>query len=281
MPTPFRPFAEALTSAARGSRLPASAELDPFRPVLGRLVPEWRPPQGTPGEESPVFLGEAVLRLLRVLSPQAGGVLVLEDLHWADRETLALLEYLADNLAAERVLCVATLRDEGGDAAALASALAARGSAAVLPLGRLDPAAMARMARACLDAADLPDTVQAVVAERAEGIPFLVEEVLAGLVGEGALTERDGRWRAANLIAPGVPATFADAVRRRLDTVGSGFPARHRRRRGAGPPFRLGAAQPGHRPGRPGRGGGAAGRCGPAADRGGAGELPVPARADP
>ena len=220
VPTPFRPFAEALTSAGRAGRLPASAELDPFRPVLGRLVPEWRQPQGTPGEESLVFLGEAVLRLLRALSPQAGCVLVLEDLHWADRETLALLEYLADNLAAERVLCVATLRAEGGDAAALASALAARGSAAVLALGRLDPAAMARMAQACLDA-DLPDAVHAVVAERAEGIPFLVEEVLAGLVGEGALTERDGRWRAADLAAPGVPATFADAVRRRLDTVGA------------------------------------------------------------
>ena len=108
-PTPFRPFAEALTSAGRAGRLPASEELDPFRPVLGRLIPEWRPPQPAPGEESPVFLGEAVLRLLRALAPRAGCVLVLEDLHWADRETLALLEYLADNLAAERVLCLATL----------------------------------------------------------------------------------------------------------------------------------------------------------------------------
>ena len=224
VPTPFRPFAEALTSAGRAGRLPASAELDPFRPVLGRLVPEWRQPQGTPGEESLVFLGEAVLRLLRALAPQAGCVIVLEDLHWADRETLALLEYLADNVAAEPLLCVATLRDEGPgmagtQASALASALAARGSAAVLPLARLDLAAMADMARACLDAADLPDVVHAVVAERAEGIPFLVEEVLAGLVGEGALTERDGRWRSADLATPGVPATFADAVRRRLDTV--------------------------------------------------------------
>ena len=42
-------------------------------------------------------------------------MLVLEDLHWADQETLALLEYLADNLAAERVLCLATLREEGGE----------------------------------------------------------------------------------------------------------------------------------------------------------------------
>jgi DNA-binding CsgD family transcriptional regulator len=219
VPTPYRPFAEALTSAGRAGRLPVSGELDPFRPVLGRLVPEWRLPQGPPADESPVFLGEALLRLLRVLSPQAGCVLVLEDLHWADQETLALLEYLADNLATERVVCVATLRDEGGGAAALASALSARGSAAVLPLARLDPLAMAQMARACLGAADLPDEVHAVVAERAEGIPFLVEEVLAGLVGEGALTERDGRWQASDLVAAGVPATFADTVRRRLDSV--------------------------------------------------------------
>ena len=220
-PTPFRPFAEALTSAGRAGRLPAGEELGPFRPVLGRLIPEWRPPQPVPGEETPVFLGEAVLRLLRALAPQAGCVLVLEDLHWADQETLTLLEYLADNLAAERVLCLATLREagyqEGGEAAALASALAARGSAAMLALGRLDPTAMADMARACLDAAHLPTAVYEFVAGRAEGIPFLVEEVLAGLVGEGALTERDGRWHAADLSTPGVPATFADAVRRRLD----------------------------------------------------------------
>ncbi len=216
-PTPFRPFAEALTSAGRAGRLPASDELGPFRPVLGRLIPQWRPPQLAPGEESPVFLGEAVLRLLRALAPRAGCVLVLEDLHWADRETLALLEYLADNLAAERVLCLATLREEGGEAAALASALAARGSAAVLPLGRLDPLAMADMTRACLSAADLPGALQEFVAGRAEGIPFLVEEVLAGLVGDGALTERGGHWHAADLSAPGVPATFGDAVRRRLD----------------------------------------------------------------
>jgi DNA-binding CsgD family transcriptional regulator len=220
-PTPFRPFAEALTSAGRAGRLPAGTELGPFRPVLGRLIPQWRPEQPVPGEESPVFLGEAVLRLLHVLAPRAGCVLVLEDLHWADRETLALLEYLADNLATERVLCLATFREDS-EAAALARGLAARGSAAVLALGRLDPVATADMTRACLAAADLPApdlpaAVHAFVADRTEGIPFLVEEVLAGLVREGALTERDGRWHAADLDASGVPATFAEAIRRRLD----------------------------------------------------------------
>ena len=155
-----------------------------------------------------------------MLSPDSGCLLVLEDLHWADRETLALLEYLADNLSAERVLCIGTLRDEeGGGAAALRSVLETRGSAVVLPLGRLDPAAMARMAVACVGAADLPGAVQTFVAERAEGVPFLVEEVLAGLIGEGALTERDGSWQASDLARTAVPATFGDAIRRRLDAV--------------------------------------------------------------
>ena len=218
VPTPFRPYAEALASAGRAGRLPDGGELDPFLPALGRLVPEWRRPQEAPADVSLVFLGEAVLRLLRVLSPTAGCLLVLEDLHWADGETLALLEYLADNLAAERVLCMGTLRDEdGGAAAGLASTLEGRGSAAVMPLGRLDRAAMARMALACVGAADLPGAVQSLVAERAEGLPFLIEEVLAGLIGEGALAERDGSWQATALAGTGVPGTFADAVLRRLD----------------------------------------------------------------
>src|SRR5579862_7760602 len=42
-PTPFRPFAEALSSALRLIDLPDRAELEPFRPALGRLVPQLGP----------------------------------------------------------------------------------------------------------------------------------------------------------------------------------------------------------------------------------------------
>ncbi len=226
VPRPFRPLAEALASAGRAGRLPDSPELGPFRATLGRLVPEWRQPKPRAGDESLVFLGEAVLRLLRALSGEAGCLLILEDLHWADRETLALLEYLADNSAAERVLCVGTLRDEEGAAAAgLARVLEARGSALVLPLGRLDAAESDRMALACVGASQLPDVVHALIAERAEGLPFLVEEILAGLVADGSLAERDGQWQLSGPAGAGVPGTFADAVGRRLD----GLPASSRR----------------------------------------------------
>jgi len=42
VPTPFRPFAEALAWAARGGGLHGHEKLDAFRPALGRLVPQWR-----------------------------------------------------------------------------------------------------------------------------------------------------------------------------------------------------------------------------------------------
>ena len=38
-------------------------------------------------------------------------MLVVEDLHWSDAETLKVVEYLADNLAGQPVLVVATVRD--------------------------------------------------------------------------------------------------------------------------------------------------------------------------
>ena len=57
-----------------------------------------------------------MLRLLRVLNRASGCLLVLEDLHWVDADTLAVVEYLADNLAPEPVALVMTLRAEQSDA---------------------------------------------------------------------------------------------------------------------------------------------------------------------
>src|SRR5579859_4292806 len=220
VPTPFRPFAEALAAALRPGGLADTAALDPFLPALSRLVPHLRAGPGE-GDGSLVFLGEAVLRLLRVLSASHACLLVLEDLHWADQETLALVEYLADNLGAEPVLCMGTFRpEEGGEVAELAAKLETRASAEVLALGRLDLGAVALVAAACLGGGELPEPVKAFVAGRADGVPFLVEELLASLLEDGVLAERGGRWETTGPVAGLVPASFADAVARRLDLAG-------------------------------------------------------------
>lgn len=53
-------------------------------------------------EDSVIALAEAVLRFLWVLAGNRGCLVVLEDVHWADPETLRIVEYLADNLVGER-----------------------------------------------------------------------------------------------------------------------------------------------------------------------------------
>ena len=119
---------------------------------------------------------------------------MLEDLHWADPDTLAILEYLSDNLSAEPVLCLATCRDEPATAAAgLMARLHGRRAAGRITLERLSAGEVAAMVRACLPAAS--EDVIARVQRLADGVPFLVEESLA---------------------APGVPVSFAEAVRARL-----------------------------------------------------------------
>jgi DNA-binding CsgD family transcriptional regulator/tetratricopeptide (TPR) repeat protein len=182
---PFRPLREALLAAARVGLAP-SPRLTAFRPALASLVPEWSGEHAGGVDGGLMVLAEGVLRLMAEWSsPGVPALLVVEDLHWADRETLEVLEYLADHASGHAALIVATLRDDepgpGGD---LVSALWARRAVQQIPLSPLDPAQSEVMLRECLSAASLlPDLVDAVVA-RSDGVPFFIEELLAAALGE-------------------------------------------------------------------------------------------------
>src|SRR4029453_9570919 len=71
----------------------------PSWPELARLAPGLgRPPGGPDGHSPQSRLFELVLGLLGRLAEQAPLVLVVEDLHWADRSTRELLAFLVRNL---------------------------------------------------------------------------------------------------------------------------------------------------------------------------------------
>jgi hypothetical protein len=199
-----RPLHEALLAHLRTAGPPATPELVAFRPALARLVPEWRSPGRPPAEESLVVLGEAVVRLLRVVAGQDGCLLVLEDLHWADPESLEIFEYLADNIATEPVLCVGTFRTgEAGGALARARQLSARRAATIVDVDRLTDTEVVEMAAACLGEPVLSEQVRDVLRSAADGVPFFVEELLA-----------DAAAAVGSTLA--VPVSFAETVRRRL-----------------------------------------------------------------
>jgi len=220
-PVAFRPLSEALLAACRGAGPPSAPALAPYRAALGRLVPEWQPAVDLGAEVSPVILGEALVRVLPSLAGRAGCVLLLEDLHWADPDTLAVFEYLSDHVGDQTIGCVVTLRsDEPGPGLALARSLASRRSARLLEPRRLTRGEVDAMARACLGAPDLPAVVHEALLVRADGLPFLVEELLATSIDAGVLVRHGTDWTLAGEAEVVVPHTFADTIRRRLAALG-------------------------------------------------------------
>lgn len=132
------------------------------------------PTSAPPVVDPAVLLGEEVLAL--VTDEPGGCVLVLEDLHWADGDTLAAASYLAGAVAGAAVLLVLTARDAGPPS------LATHPQVTSLPLARLAPPDVAALAAACRGGRPLPDPELAALVERSEGLPYLVEELLdAGL----------------------------------------------------------------------------------------------------
>jgi DNA-binding CsgD family transcriptional regulator len=215
----LRAFADAFLPVFRTSPPPDSAAVRPFIAALSRLVPDWHR-EGQLPQTDPVVLGEGIVRLLRVLAGASAAVLVLEDLHWADPETLAVLEYLCDNIAREPVLCVVTSRDtERSQGRAVLQALIDRRCVQAIELPPLADNDALAMAKACLDCTELPGGLETLVA-RAEGVPFLIEELLASAVAIGGLVRRGGAWTVEPAWQHAVPLGFTESVRCRVSALG-------------------------------------------------------------
>ena len=69
-----------------------------------------RPPQLEP-EQARFRLFDSITAFLKTASQRQPLVLVLDDLHWADQPSLALLQFVARELSGARVLIIGTYRD--------------------------------------------------------------------------------------------------------------------------------------------------------------------------
>jgi DNA-binding CsgD family transcriptional regulator/energy-coupling factor transporter ATP-binding protein EcfA2 len=219
-PVPLRPIIEAAMALARTAGIPDTPELAEYRPALASIVPDCGHPARQAAEISPLILGEAFLRLLTSMDTK-GTVLVLEDLHFADPETLAIIEYLTDNVASERLLCVSTLRDgEPSAALELVQAVDARRAASVVEVRRLPDADVRRMAAACLRQERAPEQIVRRLLASCDGLPFAVEEILAAAVSSGELVYSASGWQADAQVKTAIPVSLAESVRHRLARLG-------------------------------------------------------------
>ena len=208
---PLRALREALLTGDRSGLRPSEA-LRPFLPALGAVVPNWAESTDPGADRGTIMLAEGLLRLMAQWSttPKSATVLlVIEDLHWSDPETLKVLEYLAENLAGQPALVVATIRDgEAGAANDLVSALKARRAVVPIDVGPLDRSQSEEVLRECLAVEIVPDDLLDAVVVRSDGIPFFIEELLASALADPS----DGA----------VPASIGSALEGRLASLPDG-----------------------------------------------------------
>ncbi|HEY5639578.1 MAG TPA: AAA family ATPase [Dehalococcoidia bacterium] len=236
---PFGPWVEALRSLIdeysddelRDAVGEGAPEIAVLLPELRRRLPETGEALKLDPESERARIFGAVATFLKNVSGQKPLVVFLDDLHWSDRPSLLLLEYVARGVADQQIVIVGTYRDVDVDRVhPLAQTLAAlrrmehherievKGfteETVFELLTAIEPSEQTEPARRVL--------AGALFAE-AEGNPFFIREVLNNLVESGKLFQRDGTWvsDAASIEELGIPEGVKEAVGRRLSRLGEG-----------------------------------------------------------
>ena len=146
-------------------------------------------------------------------------LLVIEDLHWSDENTLEFLLYFARKIAEQRILVVLTYRNDEVSQP-LRSLLAQfyrerqRQEVVLEPLDRDNTEAF--LLTILQRSSSLPAGMLDALYDLTEGNPFFLEEVLKALIVARELVEREDGWRWKRADTWHIPLSLHNAVELRL-----------------------------------------------------------------
>ena len=144
-------------------------------------------------------------------------VLVIEDLHWVDPTTAEFLTFLLEHVAGARVLLLCTYRPE------FVCTWSRKSYHRVITLTPLAPPDGSQMLSALLGTPHIQDDLVRLVLDKAEGVPFFIEELVTSLRETGAIALQDGQWRlTARAPAVPVPDTVEEVLMARIDRLPEG-----------------------------------------------------------
>jgi class 3 adenylate cyclase/tetratricopeptide (TPR) repeat protein len=228
---PFQPWLQALGYFVANAPEPElSALVDDETRLTERLVPELRrrlpelaplPDAAREPDRYQVF--EAIDGLLARASRAAPLLMLLDDLHWADKPSLVLLRHLLRSARPATLLVVATYREtDVARTHPLAEALAdlrREPRATRLHLRGLDTAELGAFV-ASRAQHEAPEAFVRALHAETEGNPFFAQEVLRHLAESGALRREGGRWVSDRPLGElGIPEGVRDVVGRRLSRL--------------------------------------------------------------
>jgi class 3 adenylate cyclase len=233
---PYGPWVQALSHYVRNApeRILRShverhgGELARVVPDLGERLPDVPVPRETDPDTERYLLWGAIAALLAESSREHPIVLVLDDLHWADKPTLLLLSYVVAHGAEAHALLIGTYREsELARSHPLTDVLAdlhrQQAVDRIALKGLEEPDVVHIMEQAA--GHDLDEIGLALARElfkEADGNPFYTGEILRHLLESGAIYQQDdGRWTVRGALSElALPQSVREVVGRRVERLG-------------------------------------------------------------
>ena len=174
--------------------------LKPLIPKLGAHHPDLPAAPLLEPEQESARLAEAIITFVTSWGEITPLILLLEDLHWADEDTLRLLPAMANRLKGYAVLVIGTYRGEDARSSPITwkqlQILDRSGLLERRNLSGLDAASSSELIQRCLGLPQSAPTFEKRIYQETEGNPLFILETLRTLQDEGLLTQsQSGGWQ--------------------------------------------------------------------------------------
>ncbi len=210
-------FEEADTDAQKLDKLEAN-----LRAADPRIFAELLHIDGTarydPAELTPQQVRNRILEEtseeIRALTREKPVLFVVEDAHWIDASTLAVLEACLDKIVGERAMILITGRPT------FAHSFGGHPIVAMLTLNRLGSDQTASILSRIAGGKSIPDELVAEIVARTDGVPLFIEELTKTILESGELREtKTGFELTGPLSRMTIPATLHDSLMARIDRL--------------------------------------------------------------
>jgi tetratricopeptide (TPR) repeat protein len=163
-------------------------------------------------------LQEAIHEILVALTQRGPTIICLEDLHWADPSSLALLRFLLSEFRYPALfLCIYR------PPLSLFTSHELSGMGKLyqeIRLQDLSHSEAQEMMESLLKTQTIPPELRRFVQEKVEGNPFYLEEMINALIDSGTLTRDHGTWKLTrSIVKSEIPSTIQGVISARLDRL--------------------------------------------------------------
>jgi predicted ATPase len=139
---------------------------------------------------------------------------IVEDAHWIDASTLAMLEACLDRIVRERAMILITARPT------FAHGFGGHPIVSKLALNRLGADQTTSILSKITGGKRLPDELVAEIIARTDGVPLFIEELTKTIIESGELRETETAYELAGPISRvTIPATLHDSLMARIDRL--------------------------------------------------------------